>query len=1031
MFSTRNKQKIRQVRRIKSLLRALKSYEFRHGSAASYACDLQLTQEWHAIRKACGYGNRWDNWILSFDLIPFIPDVVPEYCYLELMGQITQFDCDSSCQFETHQRRANFRSQISIDNKDNFGKMTYRLIKAKPNISLDEVPYQLRTAAKLLRSTKGCLQVKIENFVHIQPGSHAYFGDAMIRVTEQSDCVLTFQVINGKVPAQADLVIPKIAITTEEIALEFQKFWTPMWNRDSYQDQFHDDNWRDFMEELDNVPIPNMQVPIQLHDVQLWEDAIRGLQDHKAHGICGWRHEELKALPSNSIADLADIMSKLVKVGFTQSMMSAKTILLAKTPEPKSMHDGRPITILSSLYRLLGKVIFRQVADYWSRVLPLPISGGLPGRGVKDIAYAQKYQIESYLSTGLQLGGFSLDLIKAFNTFGRYPLAKAMQRLGIPSYITDFWAQSLSRMRRFLFHKSSLSQGIESSTGAPEGCSLSVISMIALSSIFYFKIQGPNTFPYAYADNWSWFSRTQKAHFTAYIQMLNLVHSLKLKIDFNKSWHWGTTKAFRDACNDFQYLFPNETGKVTIRTAVKDLGERVFYNKSVSLGFIKDKFQEAVQRIRRLSHIPTTLSDKMLKAQMTAWSVATYSADTTFVGPRHFHELRKAILHMVVGAKQGASPWLCCMNISPFLHDPLLHVICTIVRTLGRLFRCQPELARNIVNMAASYTGTRPYGPASTFKRYLDLIDWSVQSDGTLIGPEHFQCNLFNDSTRDCVTCLRQAWPLYLIQQINRKGIGEFNLHPTLTRDVFQSYTNEEQLLLTHNLLEPFQSEKQKSLWAEDSQGICKLCGAEDTKEHRLLFCSSLESVRNKHPGAIRILKQCRPEWIHIPCARLHPDVMIHRALMHHLHNSKVNDMPDLSDIHHVKFFTDGGCMFPTDPFARIASWSVVMEYVPRGVDPQMVQHVVCNNSSNDNSWSPCHTVLGLGLVHGKQTAGRGEIQSILHAIRLANTIPPTIPAVFTTDAQYVCNIVDQIVKKHLQDGLAQKSKSWHCNVFS
>ena len=455
---------------------------------------------------------------------------------------------------------------------------------------------------------------------------------------------------------------------------------------------------------------------------------------------------------------------------------------------------------------------------------------------------------------------------------------------------------------------------------------------------------------------------------------------------------------------------------------MKDLGERVFYNKSVSLGFIKDKFQEAVQRIRRLSHIPTTLSDKMLKAQMTAWSVATYSADTTFVGPRHFHELRKAILHMVVGAKQGASPWLCCMNISPFLHDPLLHVICTIVRTLGRLFRCQPELARNIVNMAASYTGTRPYGPASTFKRYLDLIDWSVQSDGTLIGPEHFQCNLFNDSTRDCVTCLRQAWPLYLIQQINRKGIGEFNLHPTLTRDVFQSYTNEEQLLLTHNLLGAFQSEKQKSLWAEDSQGICKLCGAEDTKEHRLLFCPSLESVRNKHPGAIRILKQCRPEWIHIPCARLHPDVMIHRALMHHLHNSKVNDMPDLSDIHHVKFFTDGGCMFPTDPFARIATWSVVMEYVPRGVDPQMVQHVVCNNSSNDNSWSPCHTVLGLGLVHGKQTAGRGEIQSILHAIRLANTIPPTIPAVFTTDAQYVCNIVDQIVKNTYKTGLHKKA---------
>ena len=108
-------------------------------------------------------------------------------------------------------------------------------------------------------------------------------------------------------------------------------------------------------------------------------------------------------------------------------------------------------------------------------------------------------------------------------------------------------------------------------------------------------------------------------------------------------------------------------GKVTIRTCVKDLGERVFYNKSVSLGFIKEKFQEAVQRIRRLNHIPTSLSNKMHKAQTTAWTVATYSADTTFVGPRHFHELRQAILHLV-GIQTRSLPLALlheCVIISP------------------------------------------------------------------------------------------------------------------------------------------------------------------------------------------------------------------------------------------------------------------------------------------------------------------------------------------------------------------------------
>ena len=334
---------------------------------------------------------------------------------------------------------------------------------------------------------------------------------------EQCHCVVSFHVINGVVPAQAHLIIPKIAITSEEIAVEFRNFWEPMWLRDTYTEQFQPDTWSSFIQELDATPIPPMQIPVDSHDPKLWEQAIKGLQDHKAHGICGWRHEELKALPSNAIQDLSTIMCKLVQVGFTDSMMSAKTILLAKNAEPKSMHDGRPITILSSLYRLLGKVIFRQVADYWSKKLPLPISGGLPGRGVKDVAYAQKFQIESFLSSGRRLGGFSLDLVKAFNNFGRFPLSLAMRKMGIPEYITTFWIQSLARMKRFLFHKSSLSTGIPSTTGVPEGCSLSVLAMISLSTVYYYKLHAVGTFPYAYADNWSWFTSTQKAHFQAYI----------------------------------------------------------------------------------------------------------------------------------------------------------------------------------------------------------------------------------------------------------------------------------------------------------------------------------------------------------------------------------------------------------------------------------------------------------------------------------------------------------------------------------
>ena len=202
-------------------------------------------------------------------------------------------------------------------------------------------------------------------------------------------------------------------------------------------------------------------------------------------------------------------------MGLTCGMMKARTILLAKYALPQSMHHGRPITILSVLYRLMGKVLFAQIASQMALFLPLPISGGLPGRGVKDIAIVQKFHIEQSLSQGHQIGGFSLDLIKAFNNFGRFPLGRIMCRLGIPEQIVHFWLVSLSRMHRYLEHGGTVSPSIPSTTGVPEGDSLSVIAMISLASAFFFRLKNPNVFPFAYADNWNWMTRIQQEHFRA------------------------------------------------------------------------------------------------------------------------------------------------------------------------------------------------------------------------------------------------------------------------------------------------------------------------------------------------------------------------------------------------------------------------------------------------------------------------------------------------------------------------------------
>lgn len=132
----------------------------------------------------------------------------------------------------------------------------------------------------------------------------------------------------------------------------------------------------------------------------------------------------------------------------------------------------------------------------------MPVSEGLPGRGVKDLAFLQKLAIEETLVSDTHLRGFSLDLVKAFNTFPRLPLSITLQKMGVPSWTCTFW-KKMQVLVRHPQHNSSSGPATPSITGVPEGDGVSVIAMLGLSTYFFVKLSNQQTFPYAYADNWT------------------------------------------------------------------------------------------------------------------------------------------------------------------------------------------------------------------------------------------------------------------------------------------------------------------------------------------------------------------------------------------------------------------------------------------------------------------------------------------------------------------------------------------------
>jgi hypothetical protein len=103
------------------------------------------------------------------------------------------------------------------------------------------------------------------------------------------------------------------------------------------------------------------------------------------------------------------------------------------------MHHARPITILSCLYRLLGKFIVLVSANVWKMFFPFDVSGGLPGRG-ELLAYTQKRLIEDALDDGQNLGGYPLDLIKAYTGSLRFFTDGGARFLRIPMARIATWA---------------------------------------------------------------------------------------------------------------------------------------------------------------------------------------------------------------------------------------------------------------------------------------------------------------------------------------------------------------------------------------------------------------------------------------------------------------------------------------------------------------------------------------------------------------------------------------------------------------
>ena len=318
IFKVQNKMKIKQVRRIKSLIRTLEAFQKRCPNGDVYSDPLlskQLQGEWDKICKAKGFGSSWRSWVLSFEAFAVVPLCVPTLDMLYEFDQLTVFACEASCNQEAMLRRKHFQSRIAVDSTDSFGSMSYRIIKAKDSRKLSEVPFEKIAQVSMLRTNKNKPSFKVLEPVIFLEGQPAMLDETEVFVTSSSEGYVGLSVNQGVLPSSGTLRQKFTAVSPDHISEAFNKFWKPYWLRDSYESQFCCDHWEAFQNELDNCDFPRWEIKVSVNDPSSWKRAIKSLKAGKEEGACGWRYQEFHQLPDLAVEHLAKIFSKLWEFG--------------------------------------------------------------------------------------------------------------------------------------------------------------------------------------------------------------------------------------------------------------------------------------------------------------------------------------------------------------------------------------------------------------------------------------------------------------------------------------------------------------------------------------------------------------------------------------------------------------------------------------------------------------------------------------------------------------------------------------------
>lgn len=1008
-YSIRVSRIVKQIRRLQSLLVRLKKYTEDH---LPVHIKSQNAKEWHVIKNAYGIGKTFREYVMFELLILIWYDDNPPVEWLENLCASLKMHVDCLVKKESQCRRKQFQHDVTLDTLYFGSSLCHAMIKNKKQevVHCFEVIHK-QDVKRIRVMNKGLPKLKVENADELQqhvPLVDNQTGCEMVISSILADDVIEVDQLPCDNGASFTVVQKQFQSDPQLIQKAFFEFWAPFWLRD---DEYHLESpsaWKDFLDMLNLCPSLCEDDLSHKHSVAEWKHAIATTKTKTSRGICGFSQPELKVMHDKGIQAIIDICDSLYHCGLPAWFMIAKVILLPKFATATCIPDMRPITIFSLIFRTWAKVTARRLLNKWSLTIPSCVVGALPKRSCTQLSLKNAVRIERELSIGAgDVGGFYLDICKCFNAFGRLPVILAMRKCGFPESMACFWKSSLNQMSRTLMALGSFSCPEKATTGLPEGDPLSVCGMAVIGFCWSHLLKCINVIVSVYADDWSWMGTHPRQHILAIRLTQDFLQSLKLHADPSKIWVWGSSPEARKQWSKISLEITGNPRSYRVATAEKELGIYLHYTKQNGLGCQLDRLEEGFKRLRKLRTLPVSIQKKASLIQTNVWPCALFGTDATYLGQKKFARLRSLLTEAIVPKTKYTNCYLASCVMSDSLMDPLVYVIVRTLKLWRRMLLTDIEdndMLRHILSEAVA-DPQRAFGPATTLCSYLEKINWSISPQGKCVDQNGFIFDLIEVSNTYITNRVRDAWNFVVSQSIETRSDFENWPVPMCQftfddRNFIDSRTAA--IVAIHQTMGQEFGDKTRSWVGGTKQETytCPLCDGCDNRQHFLLECSHLQTLRDENWRLLKRLKDDFPHMLFLPILYQHPQQSLATAICDHrlLPDPFAMDFNGVDISEGRTFFTDGSCIFPHLPCARMAGFSVVVDLAESHQDRINAVHMVSEGSPPSLLQPVC-----AGLQCGEQTINRAELSALIQV-----TLSVHAATIFT-DSSYACNVYKEV----------------------